>query len=170
MPLFLIWLFCDVHIRNQFCHHYELGLLIYIAISYTYVLCVDKYEKYAGLAKDDELKQLFEELKKKEQEHYKTIGQILNGEVPSCDCNDTAGKDYQPKGSYSKSEESEDKKNDCFLATDSIGTEKLVSGEYNSNVFACTLTSIRKVLADIEIEEQNHAEMLYKYKMANGMQ
>ena len=46
----------------------------------------------------------------------------------------------------------------------------LVSGEYNSNVFACTLTSIRKVLADIEIEEQNHAEMLYKYKMANGMQ
>lgn len=63
-----------------------------------------------------------------------------------------------------------DKKNDCFLATDSIGTEKLVSGEYNSNVFACTLTSIRKVLADIEIEEQNHAEMLYKYKMANGMQ
>ena len=113
--------------------------------------CIDKYEKYAGLAKDDELKQLFEELKKKEQEHYKTIGQILNGEVPSCDCNDTAGKDYQPKGSYSKSEE-------------------LVSGEYNSNVFACTLTSIRKVLADIEIEEQNHAEMLYKYKMANGMQ
>ena len=112
--------------------------------------CIDKYEKYAGLAKDDELKQLFEELKKKEQEHYKTIGQILNGEVPSCDCNDTAGKD--------------------FLATDSIGTEKLVSGEYNSNVFACTLTSIRKVLADIEIEEQNHAEMLYKYKMANGMQ
>ena len=132
--------------------------------------CIDKYEKYAGLAKDDELKQLFEELKKKEQEHYKTIGQILNGEMPSCDCNDTAGKDYQPKGSYSKSEESEDKKNDCFLATDSIGTEKLVSGEYNSNVFACTLTSIRKVLADIEIEEQNHAEMLYKYKMANGMQ
>ena len=89
--------------------------------------CIDKYEKYAGLAKDDELKQLFEELKKKEQEHYKTIGQILNGEVPSCDCNDTAGKDYQPKGGYSKSEESEDKKNDCFLATDSIGTEKLVS-------------------------------------------
>ena len=59
--------------------------------------CIDKYEKYAGLAKDDELKQLFEELKKKEQEHYKTIGQILNGEVPSCDCNDTAGKDYQPR-------------------------------------------------------------------------
>ena len=27
--------------------------------------CVDKYEKYAGLAKDEELKQLFGELKKR---------------------------------------------------------------------------------------------------------
>ena len=28
--------------------------------------CVDKYERYTGLAKDEELKQLFGELKKKE--------------------------------------------------------------------------------------------------------
>ena len=27
----------------------------------------------------------------------------------------------------------------------------------------------RKLLADIQVEEQNHAEMLYKYKMVNGM-
>ena len=108
-------------------------------------------------------------MKKKEQEHYKTIGQILNGEVPSCDCNDTAGKDYQPKGSYSKSEESEDKKNDCFLATDCIGTEKMVSGEYNSDVFVFGDPAVRKLLADIQIEEQNHAEMLYKYKTVNSM-
>ena len=99
--------------------------------------CVDKYERYTGLAKDEELKQLFGELKKKEQEHYKTISGMLNGDVPSCDCNDTAGKDYKPEGHYSKSEASEDKTNDCFLATDCIGTEKLVSGEYNTNVFAC---------------------------------
>lgn len=39
--------------------------------------CVDKYERYAGLAKDEELKQLFGELKKKEQEHYKTISGML---------------------------------------------------------------------------------------------
>ncbi|MFR8463583.1 MAG: ferritin-like domain-containing protein, partial [Lachnospira eligens] len=30
-------------------------------------------------------------------------------------------------------------------------------------------TAIRKILADIQIEEQNHAEMLYKYKTVNGM-
>lgn len=132
--------------------------------------CVEKYEHYASLAKDEELKQLFNELKQKEQEHYRTIGRMLEGEVPSCDCNDSEGNDYEPKGTYSKSEDSDDKKHDNFLATDCIGTEKLVSGEYNTNVFACCSSAIRKVLADIQIEEQNHAEMLYKYKMANGMQ
>ena len=30
-------------------------------------------------------------------------------------------------------------------------------------------SDIRKLLADIQIEEQNHAEMLWKYKTANGM-
>ena len=62
-----------------------------------------------------------------------------------------------------------DKKADCYLATDCIGTEKLVSGEYNSDVFVFGNSDIRKLLADIQIEEQNHAEMLWKYKTANGM-
>ena len=63
----------------------------------------------------------------------------------------------------------EDKKNGCFLATDCIGTEKMVSGEYNSDVFVFGDPDVRKLLADIQIEEQNHAEMLYKYKTVNGM-
>ena len=50
---------------------------------------------------------------------------------------------------------------DAFLATDCISTEKLVSGEYNSDVFAFGDTKLRKLLADIQVEEQNHAEMLY---------
>lgn len=63
----------------------------------------------------------------------------------------------------------EDKQHDAFLATDCIGTEKLVSGTYNNEVFAFGDSSVRKLLADIQIEEQNHAEMLYKYKTVNGM-
>ena len=63
----------------------------------------------------------------------------------------------------------EDKKNDNFLATDSIGSDKMVSGTYNTDVFAFANTALRKLLADIQIEEQNHAEMIYKYKTANGM-
>ena len=53
---------------------------------------------------------------------------------------------------------------------DRIGTEKLVSGEYNTNVFMFGDSDLRKLMADIQVEEQNHAEMLYKYKTANGMQ
>ena len=64
---------------------------------------------------------------------------------------------------------SEDKEHDAFLATDCIGTEKLISGEYNSEVFAFEDSGVRKLLADIQVEEQNHAEMLYKYKTVNGM-
>ena len=44
-----------------------------------------------------------------------------------------------------------------------------VSSEYNSKVFRFANAALRKLMADIQIEEQNHAEMLYKYKTANGM-
>ena len=75
---------------------------------------------------------------------------------------------YNPSATYSAGE-TEAKRSDCFLATDCIGTEKMVSSEYNSNVFKFSEPSLRKLLADIQIEEQNHAEMLYKYKTVNGM-
>ena len=39
----------------------------------------------------------------------------------------------------------------------------------DTNVFKFADAALRKLLADIQIEEQNHAEMLYKYKTANGM-
>lgn len=131
--------------------------------------CVEKYGKYAGQAKDPELKALFQTLQSKEQEHYQSLEKVLNGTVPDCNCNDTAGRDYQPKATYSSIGESEEKTHDAFLATDCIATEKLVSGEYNTDVFVFGESSLRKLLADIQVEEQNHAEMLYKYKTVNGM-
>ena len=97
------------------------------------------------------------------------FSQVLSGNLPDCDCNDTQGRDYAPKASYSTMANPEAKQHDAFLATDCIGTEKLVSGEYNTNVFNFGETGLRKLLADIQIEEQNHAEMLYKYKMVNQM-
>lgn len=131
--------------------------------------CIEKYKRYACEAKDTELKNLFETLQQKEQQHYDTLSQVLNGQVPCCDCNDSDGKNYQPKATYANGGNEEDKKNDAFLATDCIGTEKLVSGEYNTNVFNFSQPAVRKVLADIQVEEQNHAEMLYKYKTVNCM-
>ena len=132
--------------------------------------CAQKYQKYSEQAKDPELKNLFQTIQKEEQKHYESLGQVLNGTVPECDCNDSKGADYNPKATYACCADSEDKKHDCFLATDCIGTEKLVSCEYNTDVFIFGEPSIRKVLADIQIEEQNHAEMLWKYKEVNCMQ
>lgn len=131
--------------------------------------CVEKYQRYGQQAKDPVLRDLFSNLQKDEQHHYDSLTQVLNGSIPECNCNDRQGAEYNPTATYKVSENSEDKKSDCFLATDCIGTEKLVSSEYNTNVFACSEPGVRKVLADIQIEEQNHAEMLYKYKTVNGM-
>lgn len=131
--------------------------------------CISKYDKYTNEAKDQVLKELFSQLKKKEEQHYQTLGQILNGSIPDCDCNDESGKEYSPTATYNSLGNEADKQSDCFLATDSIASEKYVSGEYNTDVFSFANTAIRKVLADIQIEEQNHGEMLYKYKTVNGM-
>lgn len=131
-------------------------------------MCVQKYSKYAKEAKDPVLKDLFARLEKDERMHYNSLGQVLSGTVPSCDVNDTAGRDYNPTATYNMTD-SADKQHDCFLASDCIGTEKLVSGEYNKDVFVFGDTNVRKLLADIQVEEQNHAEMLWKYKTVNGM-
>lgn len=131
--------------------------------------CIEKYAKYAEQAKDPVLKDLFRTLQQEEQKHYQSLGQVLNGTVPDSDCNDSDGANYNPTASYDAVSNSEDKQFDCFLATDCIGTEKLVSSEYNTDVFVFNNSKLRKLLADIQIEEQNHAEMLWKYKTANGM-
>ena len=131
--------------------------------------CIEKYQRYSKEAKDPVLSALFTDIANEEQKHYDSLQQVLDGTVPQCDCNDSDGKDYNPKATYDSMTNSEDKKNDCFLATDCIGTEKMVSGSYNNDVFVFADSAIRKLLADIQIEEQNHAEMLWKYKTVNGM-
>ncbi len=131
--------------------------------------CVEKYKRYSKEAKDPVLQALFSELQQEEQRHYDSLQQVLTGTVPTCDCNDRDGKNYNPTATYDAMTNSEDKKNDCFLATDCIGTEKMVSGTYNTDVFVFGDSDVRKLLADIQIEEQNHAEMLWKYKTVNGM-
>ena len=131
--------------------------------------CIEKYTRYSQEAKDPQLKELFKQISTDEQKHYQSLGQALNGSIPSVDCNDTQGRNYQPKAYYTPNDNSPEKKSDCFLVTDCIGTEKLVSGEYNNDVFVFGTSDIRKLLADIQIEEQNHAEMLWKYKTVNSM-
>ena len=46
-------------------------------------LCIEKYTQYADKACSTELKNLFNEIKSKEQQHLQTIEQIINGAVPA---------------------------------------------------------------------------------------
>lgn len=130
-------------------------------------LCRDKYEFYSSQAKDEELKQLFTRIKDEEAEHYDTITQLLNGQMP--EVGTAAPKNYQPKGTYSASGNEADKKHDALLCSDSIAVEKYVSGAYNNDLFRFASPKVRHILNHIQTEEQQHAEMIYSYKTVNGM-
>ena len=79
--------------------------------------CIEKYGRYAQQAKDPELKNLFQTLQQKEREHYDSLDCVLRGEVPQCNCNDSDGRDYQPKATYTAMSSPEDKQQDAFLGT-----------------------------------------------------
>ncbi|MCH5252784.1 MAG: ferritin-like domain-containing protein [Lachnospiraceae bacterium] len=131
--------------------------------------CVEKYRFYEKSANDNQLKQLFHQLGDDEQEHFDSLGQLLKGEIPKVGATTTGTEGFTPTATYSSGDNSEEKKHDEFLCTDSIATEKLVSSTYNTDLFQFAATNVRKLLNHIQTEEQNHAEMIYKYKTANGM-
>lgn len=132
-------------------------------------LCIEKYEKSENAAQDPVLQDLFCSIKQDEQRHYDSLGQVLKGKVPAVNTNDTAGKNYKPKATYTSSVNNAEKESDKFLCTDAITTEKYVAGAYNFDMFQFGNSDVRRLLNDIETEEQNHAEKIYKYKVANAM-
>lgn len=131
--------------------------------------CIEKYRFYEKSAYDEELKKLFHRIGDEEQEHFDSLGKLLKGEMPMVNAAETGTEGYSPSATYSSGDNSEEKKHDEFLCTDSIGTEKLVSSTYNNDLFRFAATGVRKLLNHIQTEEQNHAEMIFKYKTANGM-
>lgn len=133
-------------------------------------VCIQKYEFYAESAKDPELKELFGKLKKDEQEHFNSLSELQKGSLPTVpNPRESMAAGYSPKATYKSGENTNDKCHDEFLCTDSISSEKMVSSAYNSDLFQFAATGIRKLLNHIQTEEQEHAEMIYKYKAANGM-
>ncbi len=132
-------------------------------------LCIDKYTKNENSAIDTELKNLFNSIKQEEQKHYDSLGQLLNGTVPSGNSGNKAGKEYNPTATYVGSFNQADKDSDEFLCTDAITTEKYVASAYNFDLFQFGNSDVRKLLNNIETEEQGHAERIYKYKTVNQM-
>lgn len=132
-------------------------------------LCIQKYERYSNQANDPELKDLFNYLKENEQSHYNALDAILKGECGESELKRCDAATYSPKASYNSSSCEQDKDSDQFLCTDSIATEKYVATAYNDDLFQFASNDVRSTLNHIQTDEQNHAEMIYKYKVANGM-
>ncbi|MEG1457952.1 MAG: spore coat protein [Acetivibrio sp.] len=123
-------------------------------------LCIKKYAKYSAGACDGELKNLFSQIGKTEQQHFNTVSQILGentGQNKSGDC--------ACKEAAATVGEQEDK----YLCEDALASEKLVSSVYNTSIFEFKEVSVREALNHIQKEEQQHGEQIYSYMAAHGM-
>ena len=128
---------------------------------------MDKYRKHAECAHDPQLKQLFTGIAETEQGHLNTLNQIESGGKPAVT---GAGAASIPTfTAYHTGSETLEKKQDCYLCSDLLATEKHASGLYNTCVFEFGQTELRQVLNHIQTEEQGHGDMIYKYMQANSM-
>lgn len=134
-------------------------------------ICIEKYSKYAGEASDNQLKNLFSRLGRQEEQHLRTIEQIMNGTVPAMQSGGGNGQQQQQQitPAYSYYDSDQNKQKDSFLCTDALSTEKHVSSVYNTGIFEFKDTAIRETLNHIQKEEQQHGEQIYNYMESNGM-
>lgn len=130
-------------------------------------LCIDKYRRASDCAVDGQLKGLFSHIADIEQQHLDTLTRIENGSVSAPAA---GGNKASPTFTeiYS-SAETPDKKNDCYLCTDMLTTEKHASSLYDTSVFEFRDENIRQTLNHIQGEEQGHGKMIYDYMAANHM-
>ncbi len=136
-------------------------------------LCIEKYKKYSEEASDPELKNLFKELMSKEEDHLKTLNQMLTGTVPTL--NTQQKQQNQQNSNTNVSSANVDNKNqinfkqDKIICQDSLAGEKYVSSTYNSTIFEIRDTNARQVLNHIQKEEQEHGEKIYNYMQSHNM-
>ena len=128
-------------------------------------ICIRKYEQYAAMATDPQLKQVFTDLVTKEQQHATTLKNMLtqNGSI-SENMLETYTK---PSGDLSNIQSSLGS-TDAQLLNDALGWEKHVSSSYNTAVLESVDANIRKQLQHIQQEEQDHAQTLFNAMNSRG--
>lgn len=136
-------------------------------------LCIQKYTNYANQAKDQELKDLFNYYAHQEKQHLNTINQILNGDVPQMNQGqnqqNNQQQNQQPSIQNTRSSAGFVNESDQTLCTDALTTEKYVANAYNTAIFECSNTDIRKALNHIQKEEQEHGEGIFNYLQSHNM-
>lgn len=130
-------------------------------------ICIKKYSNYANLASDQQLKDIFNNHAKIEQEHLNSINQLLAGQVPSL--NNQQQQQQSTNNFPTQSSGTKYQASDKDLCTDVLMTEKYVSGAYNTAIFEFRDTQVRDVLNHIQKEEQKHGEAIFKYMESKGM-
>lgn len=131
-------------------------------------LCIEKYGRYAQMAKCPELKTLLNSIADTEREHLKTINEMMSGKEPSSP-SPLSANNNECKACTSVYSDEENKKCDKYLLSDLLSTEKHVSSLYNTSVFEFKSPAARKMLSHIQSEEQQHGEMLYAFMNCNNM-
>lgn len=131
-------------------------------------LCIKKYTNYSGQTQDPQLKQLFQTLAQKEQEHLNSITQILNGQIPNIQQQGQQPQFQQPQATTLGQAGMVNQK-DADLCQDMLSTEKYVSQSYDTAIFESKDPNIRKVLNHIQAEEQQHGEQIFNYMESKGM-
>lgn len=132
-------------------------------------LCVSKYQSYAKQASDPELQQLLNKISTEEQQHYKMIDQLLQGQQPSI-ANMEHDDPYEGKSLFPVSQmKSVSNVTDKILCSDLLSTEKYVSSTYDTGIFEAANPIVRQSLQHIQKEEQKHGEQLFHYMHSHGM-
>lgn len=144
-------------------------------------ICIDKYSNYAKQASDPQLKSIFNNNGRIEQEHLNTINQLLSGQVPQMNNQQGGGGTNQTQQQQQSQQTQQSFNNmlsqgsssfqasDKTLCTDMLMTEKYVSSAYNTAIFEFKDPQVRDVLNHIQKEEQQHGEAIFKYMESTGM-
>jgi spore coat protein CotF len=128
-------------------------------------LCIKKYTNYADQAQDPQLKQVFTNNAKQEQQHLSTINQMLSGQTPNVNQNQQQNQQQGQQAMKSGINDQGDKE----LCEDMLLTEKYVSNAYNTAIFEFRDPNMRQALNHIQKEEQEHGEAIYNYMESKGM-
>jgi spore coat protein CotF len=137
-------------------------------------VCIQKYSNYSKLASDQQLKDIFNNHAKIEQEHLNTINQLLSGQIPKLNNQQSGGNSSQQQQQPNNNVQTQSsgtnyQTSDKDLCTDVLMTEKYVSSAYNTAIFEFRDTQIRDILNHIQKEEQKHGEAIFKYMESKGM-
>ncbi len=131
-------------------------------------LCIEKYTRASQDAHDPQLRQLFIKISQIEQGHYDTLSKIENGENPVSQ-GQSQGQNTQTFTECYGPADTQEKKDDCYLASDLLAAEKHASHLYDTCVFEFKDESIRQKINHIQKEEQQHGKELYDYMQKNSM-